>query len=68
MNIIRKALASLLVVSGRVAYAQDPWLHIYYPGGNSYQTFDMSEVLDITFDETTGSMIVNTPEGNTVAY
>ena len=68
MNIIRKALASLLVVSGLVAHAQDPWLHIYYPDGNSYQTFDMSEVLDITFDETTGSMIINTPEGNTVAY
>ncbi len=56
---MRKILATLLLSAAcMTAAAQDPWLHIYYPNGVDYKGFDMSGVLEITFDETNGSMTV----------
>lgn len=66
---LRKFLAYILVAAApALAGAQEPWLHIYYPEGSSYQGFDMNNVLDITFDETTGKMIINGVDGETTAY
>jgi len=68
MNPLRKVAATLLLATGLATVAQDPWLHIYYPKGNNYQGYDMSRVLDITFDETAGTMTINTADGNFTAY
>lgn len=65
----RKFLAYIIVaMAPALADAQDPWLHIYYPDGTDYQGFDMNDVLDITFDETTGKMIINGVDGESKAY
>lgn len=69
MKTIRKTAAALLMAfSGLVASAQNPWLHIYYPGGSDYQGYDMTDVLDVTFDESDGTMLINTPDGIRKAY
>ncbi len=69
MTLIRKTAATLLLLaSGLAASAQTPWLHIYYPGGTDYQGYDMTRVLDVTFDESAGAMLINTPDGTRTAY
>lgn len=70
MTTIRKTAAALtmLLASGLVSGATDKWLHIYYPEGRDYQGYDMTQVLDVTFDETTGTMHVNTADGTHTAY
>lgn len=66
---LRKFLSYILMVlAPALAGAQDPWLHIYYPDGSDYQGFDMNDVLDITFDETTGKMIINGVDGETTVF
>lgn len=61
-------LATFAISASILALAQDPWLHIYYPDGSDYQGFDMNEVLDITFDESAGTMIINGVDGSSTAY
>lgn len=69
MTLLQKIFALLLPAAALTASAQDPWLHIYYPEGSDYRAFDMTEVLDITFDDTTGTMIINGADGSeTKAY
>lgn len=63
MNILRTSAAAMLLAASLTAAAQDPWLHLYYPNGRDYQTFDMTRVLDITFDEAAGTMTVNPADG-----
>lgn len=64
---MRKIFATLLLSAAcMTATAQDPWLHIYYPNGRDYQGFDISGVLEITFDETNGSMTVYQEDNETV--
>lgn len=66
---LRKFLAYIMVaMAPALAGADEPWLHIYYPDGNKYQGFDMNDVLDITFDETTGTMFINSADGEAKAY
>lgn len=65
MKILHKISAALLLAASLTASAQDPWLHIYYPNGSNYQGFDMSEIIEITFDEESGSMVVSQSNGNT---
>lgn len=60
MTKLRKLAALTLLAATFSISAQDPWLHLYYPQGNQYQAYDMTEVLDITFDEESGTMYVNT--------
>ena len=62
------ALAALAISAMTPALAQDPWLHIYYPDGSSYQGFDMNDILDITFDESAGTMIINGIDGSSTAF
>jgi len=57
--------AALLLAASLTASAQDPWLHIYYPNGSNYQAYDMSEILEITFNEETGSMNIYQENGTT---
>ncbi len=64
MNKLRTAAGALLLAASASAAAQSPWLHIYYPKGSQYQVFDMTQVLDITFDEEAGLMTVNTHDGS----
>lgn len=60
MKFLRHTAAAALLCSSFAASAQNPWLHIYYPNGTQYKAYDMSRVLDITFDENAGTMTVNT--------
>lgn len=58
---IKNIIAVALVAgASMLAYAQDPWLHIYTPSVKTFTQFDMSEVLDITFSEQDETMTVNT--------
>lgn len=60
MNRFRIAVTSAMLTAATFFIgAQSPWLHLYYPNGLDYQGWDMTEVLDITFDEESGKMIVN---------
>ncbi|MCM1309630.1 MAG: CotH kinase family protein [Bacteroides sp.] len=65
---MKQFIAALLFAASLTATAQDPWLHIYYPKGNDYRTYDMSTVVEVTFDETDGSMIVTDEEGETQKF
>lgn len=60
MNILRKSILLLAAASAASICAQDPWLHVYYPNGEQFRQFDMSEVLDVTFDQESGTMKVAT--------
>ncbi|MDE7335856.1 MAG: CotH kinase family protein [Muribaculaceae bacterium] len=66
---LRKLLATLaIIIASTSARAQDPWLHLYYPDGSNYQAFDMNEVLEINFDELTGTMTINGINGASKAF
>ena len=62
MKQLRILLAGAAVALGLSAGAQDPWLHIQ-PTSGTLTSYDMTEVLDVTFDETTGTMTVNKADG-----
>lgn len=66
MKILRIATSVLATLVGGIlcAGAQNPWLHLYYPNGTEYQGWDMTQVLDITFDEEAGKMTVNLLDGD----
>lgn len=65
MKIFRIAIASaMLAASAFTVGAQKPWLHLYYPGGLDYHGWEMTKVLDVTFDEETGKMTVNVLNGD----
>lgn len=59
MKFLRNIAAMALLGAAISASAQDPWLHLYYNNVGQYRAYDMTEVLDITFDENAGTMTVN---------
>lgn len=65
---MRKIFASMLLAAALTSAAQDPWLHIYYPKGSDYQGFKMSDIIEITFDDTTGSMSILTEDKDQTVY
>lgn len=58
MRHIIAMIAALAVLGSATASAQTPWLHIYYPKGEKFQQFPMSEIDEICFDEATSTMTV----------
>lgn len=56
--------AALIAVASMTATAQEPWLHIYYPSYSNFKQTNMNQVLDISFDEETGTMTINSESGN----
>ncbi len=66
---IRALIASLaLIAFARNASAQDPWLHIYNTNPSMFKQFDMNDVLDISFDEESGTMTVNTDADGAIPF
>ena len=53
----------LALLTSAIVSAQEPWLQLYYPNGTQYSQTDMSEILDITFDETTSLMTIHNSDG-----
>ncbi len=63
MKRFRIAVVLAMLAASLSVGAQNPWLHLYYPNGAQYQAYEMTNVLDITFDEETGTMMVNVADG-----
>lgn len=58
---IRAFFATLILTAlSFSASSQNPWLHIYSNSPKTFNQFDMEGVLDISFDENSGTMTVNT--------
>lgn len=65
----RKFLAYCLIAAApAIAAAQDQWLHVYYPNGADYQAYDMNDIVELSFDETTGTMLIHTADGTYKAF
>lgn len=56
-------IAAALILGAASVSAQTPWLHLYYPKTTGYESHNMTDVLDLSFDEESGQINVNLDGG-----